>query len=100
VSSNPDAAACDSHNNRARQFRGMMFNQLRNAVDLFINAQLHQPDDGAVRQPANKDQLTEVLILGHKHSILLKRESHEALVARPGVNGEGGQHVVPLTDQE
>lgn len=53
-----------------------------------------------MRQSAYEDQLAEVLVLRHQDALVLKRHSHEPLVAGRGIDRDGGEHVVSVRDQE
>lgn len=78
----------------------MTLDQLGHASHLVVDAQFDQSDNWAVRQSANEHQLTEVFVLGYEYTLLLERDGHEPLVARLGIDGDGRQHIVPLTGEE
>ncbi len=63
-SSNSDTAARDGDYDGTNEFRRMALQQFGHAADVLVNCQLHQSDDGAVRQFANKNEFAEILVFG------------------------------------
>ncbi len=53
-----------------------------------------------MRLSANKYQFSEVFVLGHQDALILMRHGHKPLIAGFGINGNGRQGVVALSNEK
>ncbi len=78
----------------------MTHQQVFHPLDLLIHLQAHQSDERAMGQTVDEDQLAEILVFRNEHSPWLKSQIHQTLVAGFGSDGQCGENVVSVSNQE